>query len=188
MAVRGDHDGESEGADSAPLQWPSYAFTPGGCHSGPCDEVRQPYPAGSALTLDSWHHNSAYTRGIAYFNAGFYWEAHEMWENVWLASKDVERAERAVRTLIKLAACGVKARQGMFGGVVKHLANARALVDVQCDDVNYGFSRTQLELIIERITDWAADICGEKGIASGGTLELDEGRLMPVALRPLQPV
>src|SRR5687768_12090151 len=33
-----------------------------------------------------WRDSPAYLRGLDLFNAGFYWEAHEVWEGLWKAA------------------------------------------------------------------------------------------------------
>ena len=55
------------------------------------------------------------------FNHGFYWEAHEAWEALWQAIERKGRRAKLLKGLIKLAACGVKARQASNSGVI-HLA------------------------------------------------------------------
>ena len=55
--------------------------------------------------------------GIALFNAGYYWEAHEAWEGLWHAhGRDGPTAD-VLKGLIKLAAAGVKVREGRPHGV-----------------------------------------------------------------------
>ncbi len=36
---------------------------------------------------DSWRKNRPYRYGWSLFEAGFYWEAHEVWEPVWLSCR-----------------------------------------------------------------------------------------------------
>jgi predicted metal-dependent hydrolase len=61
---------------------------------------------------------------VALFNAGFYWEAHEVWEALWHAHGRRGPAADVLKGLIKLAAAGVKVRQGQPHGVVTHARRA----------------------------------------------------------------
>ncbi len=53
-----------------------------------------------------------FLRGVALFNAGYYWEAHEVWEGLWHAYGRRGVLADVVKALIKLAAAGVKVREG----------------------------------------------------------------------------
>jgi predicted metal-dependent hydrolase len=66
--------------------------------------------------------------GVDLFNHGYYWEAHEAWEAVWIAAGRTTPEARFVQALIKLAAAGVKAREGRPEGVRRHAARARELL------------------------------------------------------------
>jgi hypothetical protein len=59
----------------------------------------------------------AYLHGIDLFNYGYYWEAHEAWEGVWRSYERSETTALFLQGLIKLAAAGVKIREGMPRGV-----------------------------------------------------------------------
>ena len=50
-------------------------------------------------------------RGVALFNAGYYWEAHEAWEGLWHAHGRRGPTADVLKGLIKLAAAGVKVRE-----------------------------------------------------------------------------
>lgn len=68
-------------------------------------------------------------RGIDLFHHGYYWEAHEAWETLWLAvGKDGPQAG-LLKGLIKLTAAGVKARQGLPVGIQRHAARASQLLE-----------------------------------------------------------
>lgn len=63
--------------------------------------------------------SEAARRGAAHFNAGEYFEAHEAWEEVWMAAAEPRRS--FYQGLIQLAAGGVKLRRGQPGAAVKLL-------------------------------------------------------------------
>jgi predicted metal-dependent hydrolase len=74
-----------------------------------------------------WPESRAYLRGIDLFNHGYYWEAHEEWEGLWHAAGRRGPSADFLKGLIKLAAAGVKVRQGRPDGVVSHARRAAAL-------------------------------------------------------------
>jgi hypothetical protein len=65
---------------------------------------------------DDWPESTAYLRGVDLFNAGFYWEAHEAWESLWHAHGRRGPTATLLKGLIKLAAAGVKIREGRASG------------------------------------------------------------------------
>jgi uncharacterized protein len=109
---------------------PPYTFVPG----------RTPHPhspaghsfgveAGPVEPLDPerWRDHRAYLLGIDLFNAGFFWEAHEAWEGVWLACGRRGMIADFIKGLIKLAAAGVKHLEGKPAGVKSHAGRAAEL-------------------------------------------------------------
>lgn len=60
--------------------------------------------------------------GIAEFNAGRHWHAHEAWEQLWLRLEGEEK--RFVQGLIMAAAMLVQYGKGVRRGVVNHHRNA----------------------------------------------------------------
>jgi uncharacterized protein len=133
---------------------PPYAFVPGG---------PWPHPTGSPeghsagrepkrtepIQGDRWAQSTTYLRGIALFNAGYYWEAHESWEALWHAHGRRGATADLLKGLIKLAAAGVKVRQRQHHGVVIHAQRAAACFAVARDQGG----RNQLGLNLD---DWVA--------------------------------
>lgn len=66
-------------------------------------------------------------RGVAEFNAGAFFEAHEIWEELWNESEG--DAKRAVQALVQLAAGYHKLELGVPGGAMKLFARALAILD-----------------------------------------------------------
>ena len=75
----------------------------------------------------SWSLSRTYLVGCDLFNHGYYWEAHEAWEAVWKACGRRGTVADFLKALIKLAAAGVKAREGRPAGVQRHAARAAQL-------------------------------------------------------------
>ena len=81
----------------------------------------------AAIDPACWRDSRAYCHGVDLFNHGFYWEAHEVWEGLWHASGRRGAVADFLKGLIKLAAAGVKAREGRLAGVHSHALRAREL-------------------------------------------------------------
>jgi predicted metal-dependent hydrolase len=75
---------------------------------------------------ENWRGSVSYCRGVRLFNAGYYWEAHEEWEGLWHAHGRRGPMADLLKGLIKLAAAGVKVRQGQKHGIVTHATRAAA--------------------------------------------------------------
>lgn len=71
-----------------------------------------------------------FQQGRRLFNAGYYWEAHEAWECVWIAAGRAGLVADFVKGLIKLAAAGVKLREASAIGAQRHLARADELLSL----------------------------------------------------------
>ena len=105
---------------SVPL--PEAPYLPG---RGP----RPPHPDGEAAFVppEHWRESEAYLLGVDLFNHGFYWEAHEAWEGLWHAAGRKGEIADFLKALIRLAAAGVKAREGRPDGAARHACAALAL-------------------------------------------------------------
>ncbi len=136
----------------------------------------RPMPPGP----DTWHHCRPYLRGLDLFNHGYYWEAHEMWESLWHACGRRGRSADFLKGLIKLAAAGVKVREGQRRGVVDH---ARAAADLfrrigNSDESCFG-------LRLGELVDFAEAVAANPPLArdSAAAVEI----VFAVTLRPVSP-
>ena len=84
-------------------------------------------PAPEPIDETNWTRSAAYLSAIDLFNHGYYWEAHEAWESLWHAANRRGPTADFLKGLIKLAAAGVKAREGRTRGVALHAARAGEL-------------------------------------------------------------
>jgi uncharacterized protein len=158
-------------APTRPL--PPYAYVPGSGTPHPRKDPRghsygEPERLPPPLDPDDWEASSDYLYAIDLFNHGFYWEAHEALEGLWVAAGKAGAVAELLKGLIKLCAAGVKERQGMPGGVEKHVTAAarhlavagHAFGDGSC----LGLSAESLRRALE---GWSG-----RGAASRRTLEL----------------
>jgi uncharacterized protein len=110
---------------------PPYSYVPGLAPHPTSDPrghshgVHEPQP--SPLTESSYCDNVVYLYAIDLFNHGFYWEAHEAWEALWHAAGRSGPTADFLKALIKLAAAGVKLREGRAAGVKQHAERAAEL-------------------------------------------------------------
>jgi predicted metal-dependent hydrolase len=110
--------------------WPPYTFVPGRTPHPVRDPAGhlfgKPCELPPPLEPSRWQEGRDYLHGVDLFNHGYYWEAHEVWEGLWRAAGRVGPTADFLKGLIKLAAAGVKVRQGQSRGVVSHAAGAAA--------------------------------------------------------------
>lgn len=112
--------------------FPPYSYVPGHAPhpvSDPAGHMHgQPHEPAPPLEPAAWRESAAYLYGLDLFNHGFYWEAHEAWESLWHAAGRRGAVAVFLKALIKLAAAGVKAREGNPAGVSRHARRALELV------------------------------------------------------------
>jgi len=113
------------------LPFPAYAFVPGR-QPHPVTDARghsfgQAHAVPAALNPEQPFASREFLFAIDLFNAGFYWEAHEAWEGLWVAAGRSGNLADFLKGLIKLAAAGVKAREGQSIGVQRHAKRAMEL-------------------------------------------------------------
>ncbi|HKI19147.1 MAG TPA: DUF309 domain-containing protein, partial [Isosphaeraceae bacterium] len=108
---------------------PPYSYVPGGPWPHPLSSprghsfgYRRPKVEPAAAGQES--RSPSFLRGVELFNAGYYWEAHEVWEGLWHAHGRRGATAEVLKALIKLAAAGVKVREGQEHGVRTHARRA----------------------------------------------------------------
>ncbi len=129
--MSGSRREDSEGRLAGEFRLPPYSYVTG----------RYPHPTSDPLGHSFGHaplspppivperyaESRAYLFGLDLFNHGYYWEAHETWEALWIAAGRSGTTADFLKGLIKLAAAGVKVREGRPDGVRRHAARAREL-------------------------------------------------------------
>ena len=64
-------------------------------------------------TPDALEESAIYAAGFDAFHAGYFWEAHELWEPVWLRLPPASRERHLLQGLIQLANAALKQRMGL---------------------------------------------------------------------------
>ena len=150
---------------------PPYSYVPGrlphpisdpaghsfGLHLISPGEVQQG-PVASVSLVSGWRVSSDYLFGIDLFNHGFYWEAHETWEQLWIACGRSGREADFLKGLIKLAAAGVKVREGRPIGVQRHASRARELFQLVSEKTIDGLTDRLGGLNLSALCDAAQEI------------------------------
>ena len=114
---------------AAPKQWPfpDARHVPGVTprpETSPAFDAAREAPA---YTVDrTWRENQTYLYGVDLYNAGFFWEAHEVWEPVWMRAGGNSRERLAVQGLIQLSNACLKL-------VMQRPEAARRLLDISRD-------------------------------------------------------
>jgi hypothetical protein len=111
---------------------PPYSYVPGLSPHPTSDPRGHSYmPAGPPqpviFLVDRLGENAMFRFAIDLYNHGYYWEAHEAWESLWHAAGRRGEAADFLKGLIKLAAAGVKLREGRPLGVMRHARRAGEL-------------------------------------------------------------
>ena len=101
--------------------FPPYAYVPGETPHPTRDPGGHSYGAEFEIPEppdpEDWRACRDYLYGIDLFNHGFYWEAHEAWEGLWVACGRRGPTATYLQALISLAAAGLKARSGSARGM-----------------------------------------------------------------------
>lgn len=89
---------------------PTHAYIPGQTARHPeggFDDLRASVQSG--MTASELQNTSAWRAGLRFYKSGYNWEAHEVWESVWLVLPD-GKDRCMVRAMIQLANAALKLR------------------------------------------------------------------------------
>ncbi|MCA0870690.1 DUF309 domain-containing protein [Seohaeicola saemankumensis] len=105
----------------------------------------------------------AWRAGWQYFETGFYWEAHELWEPVWMALPEGAPDRALVQASIQLANACLKARMGRLRAVFRLCDIAQGLLDgggwQGCAAMDVPANR--LRMILDRLRGGESVLCTE---------------------------
>jgi hypothetical protein len=121
---------------------PPYAYLPGKSPHPVRDPTGhsyhvEPIPVAAEASLSS----DAFLWGLDLFNHGYYWEAHESWEGLWLVADRDGPLRMLFKGLILLSAAGVKIRERKNAAAQRHAKRAAALLRQLAKVPNRGFER-----------------------------------------------
>jgi hypothetical protein len=169
------------------LPLPPYSYVPGRFPHPVSDPAGhrfgKPVEKPPPLDPDYWEESRAYLYGIDLFNHGYYWEAHEAWEGLWHACGRLGPAADFLKGLIKLAAAGVKVREGKPHGVVSHSARAQELF-WQIDQRLGGRDARFLGLGLGELIDFT-DAVGRRALSASGDADTGVKVVFDFVLRPV---
>lgn len=146
--------------------FPPYSYVPGRFPHPLSDPAghsyAHPIQPPAALDPQAWRRSRAYCLAVDLFNHGYYWEAHEAWEGLWHAAGRRGALADFLKGLIKLAAAGVKAREGRLAGVHRHAQRAGHLFAATQKELGpatfhfAGLSLADLSTAADRLAQWPA--------------------------------
>jgi predicted metal-dependent hydrolase len=141
--------------------FPAYAYIPGNTPHPTRDPDGHSY--GAELEIpeppdpEQWRACRDYLYGIDLFNHGFYWEAHEAWEGLWVACGRRGPTATYLQALINLAAAGLKARSGSARGMRANAGKAVRLFESVAR--HFGSPRTRyMGLDVRALADYAGTL------------------------------
>ena len=106
--------------------FPSYRFVPGKtphptrARNG--HSYNQPHVQLAPFDPERWYACEAYLYGIDLFNHGYWWEAHEALEAVWMAAGRRTETGLFIKGLIQIAAAHLKRSQGFHDAATRMAA------------------------------------------------------------------
>lgn len=106
---------------------------------------------------------SLFLRGIDLFNAGKFWEAHEAWEELWLAAES--DVVQFLQGLIQLAAAYHHVQRGTLSGAVRLFDAALGRLAPFPQEF-CGIDRAGAEHSAQQHRQWAAAQVAQRGDAS----------------------
>jgi predicted metal-dependent hydrolase len=101
-------------------------------------------------------------KGIAHFNAGHYFEAHEELEDGW--NEDTGDGRDLYRAILQVAVAYLQIERGNYAGAVKMFLRARQWLDPlpdQCRGVNIAQLRRDAEAVYQQILELGPENIGQ---------------------------
>lgn len=135
MSVPHDHLGTVGPRRLSDRSLPPYTYLPGRTPHPVRDPRGHLYgqPEGSfetafeALRRD-WRGCESYCYGVDLYNHGYWWEAHESWEPLWLRASIGSALRSGIQSLILVSAAHLQDHLGKSGGVERLLLRAERTV------------------------------------------------------------
>ncbi|WP_416068366.1 DUF309 domain-containing protein [Rhizobium sp. ZK1] len=106
--------------------FPRYAYLPGRMPHPVRDPAGHSYQVEPVPVLPK-QDSDEFAWGADLFNHGYYWEAHEAWEEIWQVAERGSALRALLKGLILLSAAGVKIREGKRAAAMRHAGRAAGL-------------------------------------------------------------
>jgi uncharacterized protein len=84
---------------------------------------------------EKWKQNDLYLYGVDLFNHGYWWEAHEAWETVWMTTPKTDVHGQFLQGLIQFSAAVLKLYSGSKNGFENLLKESQKKLQVVCRDL-----------------------------------------------------
>lgn len=181
-------------ADRDGTVWPDHAYTPGQTPRHPAGAFGKiTATARAGADPEALMRCRAWRLGLRWAEAGYFWEAHELFEAVWAVLPSRSRERRLVQAVIQIVNAGLKQRMGRPRAVARLAGMVRGLLDACGFEENgaiMGVECAALEAWLARIEQGRfvnAGLTGATGpaIRAGGddaTGERDADEIGPTRL------
>lgn len=136
----------------AALIYPEYAYLPGRTPRHPegwFDAIRDTVRPG--LSVPELAQTSAWHAELAYLEQGFFWEAHEVLEPVWMALPQGSAERELVQALIQLANACLKREMGRPRAVLRLCAMVARHLDRVGDAPVMGQTPSELRIAVRAL-------------------------------------
>lgn len=113
--------------------WPEHVYIPGQTerhNAGTFDSLCN--TAQASMSVEDLSRSAAFKHGLIYLEQGYYWEAHEVLEPVWMALERNSEERRFVQALIQIANARLKQLMGRKKAALRLCDISRALLD-ECE-------------------------------------------------------
>ncbi|MCS7186381.1 MAG: DUF309 domain-containing protein [Armatimonadota bacterium] len=121
-----------------------------------------------------------FMEGVRLYQSGFYWHAHEAWEEVWRTANEPYRS--LLKGLIQIAATLIQAERGKWKGVLSLLSRVQRYLQI-CPGKIWGLDLTELKAQVDAFKNEAAKL--STGQKSKFNWKL-KPKLLPEGMSPLK--
>lgn len=132
--------------------WPTHAYVPGQ-NERHLEDAFDSVTVGvsTALSVQELTECSAFQHGLVYLEAGYYWEAHEVFEPVWMSLPDQSRERQFVQALIQVANAHLKHRMQRPKAASRLCDISKKLLGGNSDTEIMGVSSATISDMITRL-------------------------------------
>ncbi|MFT6397973.1 MAG: hypothetical protein ACJAYU_002728 [Bradymonadia bacterium] len=144
------------------MEFPDYAYLPG--HRPHPRRDQSGHSFGLAEPEAEWpvaFDSRLLLHAEALFDAGYYWEAHEAWEAVWLAAGRAGSEAELMQGLIKWAALAIKVRQDRGARLAAFATRVSEHFAAVGEDVVLGYDMRMLRQLGAQVSEAVPSLKGD---------------------------